>query len=191
MIELGPGTGVVTKALIERGVARRGSSPSSTIPDFCRLLARALPGRHRASRATPTISPARCPTGARRPRLGGRVEPAARLAPAAGPRRLIEAALDRMAPGRPFIQFSYMPHAAGRAGARPLHRRGLALDLAEPAAGAGLALPPRRRLRRPGDRGPDDAARRSSSSPARSAPGRCRASSPPSPPRRSRSPTPM
>ena len=44
VIELGPGTGVVTKALIERGVAPERIIAIEYSPDFCRLLAERFPG---------------------------------------------------------------------------------------------------------------------------------------------------
>ena len=44
VIELGPGTGVVTEALIERGVAPSGSIAIEYNPDFCRLLRERFPG---------------------------------------------------------------------------------------------------------------------------------------------------
>ena len=47
VIELGPGTGVVTKALIERGVAPARIIAIEYSPEFCRLIRRAL---SRASR---------------------------------------------------------------------------------------------------------------------------------------------
>ena len=77
---------------------------------FLPAAPRALSRHHRASRATPTISPARCPraapTASRRSSRACRSSRARRRTAT----RLIEAALDRMAPGRPYIQFSYMPH---------------------------------------------------------------------------------
>ncbi|MBZ0229465.1 MAG: phospholipid methyltransferase, partial [Bauldia sp.] len=44
VIELGPGTGVVTKALIERGVKPSRIIAIEYSPDFCRLLAERFPG---------------------------------------------------------------------------------------------------------------------------------------------------
>ncbi|MEX2276767.1 MAG: SDR family oxidoreductase, partial [Cucumibacter sp.] len=44
VIELGPGTGVVTKALIERGVKPSRIISIEYSPDFCRLLRQRFPG---------------------------------------------------------------------------------------------------------------------------------------------------
>ena len=109
VIELGPGTGVVTKALLERGV-----SPSRLIaieynPDFCRLLSERFPGitvlQGDAYDLAGTL-----PKG-RSDRVAAIVSSLPLVSrPPEDHARLIEAALDRMAPGRPYIQFSYMPH---------------------------------------------------------------------------------
>ena len=111
MIELGPGTGVVTKALLERGVRPQRLIAIEYNPDLLPAAPRALSPASRCLRATPTDLAATLPKRSRRPRLGDRLEPAARLPPPPADRaRLIEAALERMALGRPYIQFSYMPH---------------------------------------------------------------------------------
>ncbi len=106
VIELGPGTGVVTKALIERGV-----NPSRIIaieysPEFCALVRERFPGvtviqgdaydldgtlAGRADRVSAVVSS--LPLVAR---------------PLPDRLRLIEAGLARMTPGKPFIQFSYL-----------------------------------------------------------------------------------
>ncbi len=46
VVELGPGTGVFTKALIEHGVRPERLTLIEYNPDFCRLLARRFPGVH-------------------------------------------------------------------------------------------------------------------------------------------------
>ena len=147
VIELGPGTGVVTKALLERGVAPQRLIAIEFNPDFCRLLRERFPGvtvlqgdaydlagtlpKGRADRVSAIVSS--LPLVSR---------------PPADRARLIEAALDRDGARPPLHPVLLYAASAGRAGARPLQRRGLALDLAEPAAGAGLALSARRRLTR-------------------------------------------
>ena len=106
MIELGPGTGPVTEALVEQGV-----DPSRLVlvefnPDFCRLL------RARYPEATVVQGDAyslRRMLGcdARAAGRRGRVRPAAvhqaaEDAPAADPR-----GFRLMQPGAPFVQFTY------------------------------------------------------------------------------------
>ena len=44
VIELGPGTGVVTKALVERGVAQKRIIAIEYSPEFCRLIRERFPG---------------------------------------------------------------------------------------------------------------------------------------------------
>jgi phosphatidylethanolamine/phosphatidyl-N-methylethanolamine N-methyltransferase len=106
VLELGPGTGVVTAALIERGIAANRIVAIEFNPDFCtRLNARfsdmavvegdaydlvaTLPEKHSGPFSAVVSS---LPLLTR--------PPAIREA-------LIEQALSRMAPGRPLIQFSY------------------------------------------------------------------------------------
>ena len=106
VIELGPGTGVVTKALLARGVDPKRIIAIEYSPEFCRLLRERFPGvtvvegdaydldrtlGDRVDRVSAVISS--LPLVARP--LPDRI-------------RLIEAGLARMAPGKPFIQFSYL-----------------------------------------------------------------------------------
>lgn len=106
VLELGPGTGVVTKALIERGVAPEKIIAVEYNPHFCRLIADRMPGVRVVQGDAYDLSPRTSPL------LAGpfsaivsslplitRPEPV-RLA-------LIDAALDLIERGRPFIQFSY------------------------------------------------------------------------------------
>lgn len=106
VLELGPGTGVVTRALLERGVKPEKLVAIEYNPVFCRLiadrmpgvtvlegdaydLAATLPGRFAGPFSAVVSS---LPLLTRPPEV--------RIA-------LLEAAFDRMAPGQPFIQFSY------------------------------------------------------------------------------------
>lgn len=106
VIELGPGTGVVTKALIERGVAPERIIAIEYSPDFCRLLAERFPG----------ITVIRGDAYDLDRSLDGRGERVANIVsslplvarPPEDRRKLVEAGLKRMEPGRPFIQFSYL-----------------------------------------------------------------------------------
>jgi phosphatidylethanolamine/phosphatidyl-N-methylethanolamine N-methyltransferase len=106
VLELGPGTGVVTAALIERGIAPERIIAIEFNPDFCRLLRDSFAGvrlvqgdaydlaatlpKEDAGPFSAVVSS--LPLLNRPPEI--------RLA-------LIEQALGRMAPGRPLIQFSY------------------------------------------------------------------------------------
>lgn len=107
--ELGPGTGVVTQALLDRGV-----EPSKLIlieysPDFCALLRARFPG------VCVVEGDAYEPGEAFEAALAGRPVAAivSSLPLMARPDAAREAALshhlDRMAAGAPFIQFTYAP----------------------------------------------------------------------------------
>jgi phosphatidylethanolamine/phosphatidyl-N-methylethanolamine N-methyltransferase len=106
VLELGPGTGVVTKALIERGVRPEKIIAVEYNPQFCRLIADRLPGVRvvqgdaydLSSGALPLLAGPFSAIVSSLP-LITRPEPV-RLA-------LIDSALDRVDRGRPFIQFSY------------------------------------------------------------------------------------
>ena len=140
VIELGPGTGVVTKALIERGVHPSRIIAIEYSPDFCRLLAERFPGitviRGDAydldtslDGRAPKVANVDLQPAARRPSDRGPHPPdrsrRSRARRAAGPSS--SSPTLSMAPVYP------VPPA--------LHRRALALDLDEHAAGPRLALP--------------------------------------------------
>jgi phosphatidylethanolamine/phosphatidyl-N-methylethanolamine N-methyltransferase len=106
VIELGPGTGVVTKALIERGVNPRRIIAIEYSPEFCRLIRERFPGvtvvQGDAYDLDGTL-------GARADRISAVVSSLPLVArPLPDRIRLIEAGLARMRPGMPFIQFSYL-----------------------------------------------------------------------------------
>jgi phosphatidylethanolamine/phosphatidyl-N-methylethanolamine N-methyltransferase len=106
VVELGPGTGVVTQAILKRGVAAGNLVSIEYNADFCQLLRRRFPGvqvvEGDAYRMRQSIQ------GLVQGPLAGVVSslplftrpPAERLA-------LLNEALDLLAPGSPFIQFSY------------------------------------------------------------------------------------
>lgn len=106
VIELGPGTGVVTKALLARGVAPSRIIAIEYSPDFCRLLGERFPGIAVIQGDAYDLDKT----------LGGRAQNVSAIVsslplvarPLPDRVRLIEAGLDRMAKGRPFIQFSYI-----------------------------------------------------------------------------------
>jgi phosphatidylethanolamine/phosphatidyl-N-methylethanolamine N-methyltransferase len=105
IVELGPGTGVVTKALIERGVAPERIIAVEYSPDFCRLLAERFPGitvvRGDAYDLDRTLD-------GRAPQVANVVSSLPLVArPLEDRIRLIEAGLARTVGGGPFIQFSY------------------------------------------------------------------------------------
>jgi phosphatidylethanolamine/phosphatidyl-N-methylethanolamine N-methyltransferase len=134
IIELGPGTGVVTRALIERGVAPERIIAIEYSPDFCRLLAERFPEitiiRGDAYDLDRTLD-------GRAPRVANVVSSLPLPArPPEDRRRLIEAALDRTEPGNPYIQFSYLT----RAPAAPVPGR----FTAEPSPWVWLNVPPAR-----------------------------------------------
>jgi phosphatidylethanolamine/phosphatidyl-N-methylethanolamine N-methyltransferase len=105
VIELGPGTGVVTKALIERGVAPSRIIAIEYSPDFCRLLGERFPGvtvlEGDAYDLDRTL-------GGRAPKIANVVSSLPLVArPLEDRVRLVEAGLARTVGEGPFIQFSY------------------------------------------------------------------------------------
>ena len=118
ILELGPGTGVVTKALVDRGIDTHRLIALEYNADFCELLHRRFP----------TISIVEGDAYALRRTLQG-VQTGSLASiisslplfsrPPAERRALLEEALDLLEPGAPFIQFSYalvppVPAEAGR-----------------------------------------------------------------------------
>ena len=106
VLELGPGTGVVTAALLARGVPAERLTAIEYSPEFCRLLRERLPGvtfvEGDAYDLAATLPPdRRGPFAAIVSSLPLIVRPPAER------QALVEAGLDRMAKGKPFIQFSY------------------------------------------------------------------------------------
>lgn len=106
VVELGPGTGVVTKALLNRGVAADRLIALEFNPDFCRMLHRRFDG------VTIVNGDAYDLAGA----LDGHLEvpPSAIVSslplftkPPKSRKALIDSALEILGPGGPFIQFTY------------------------------------------------------------------------------------
>jgi phosphatidylethanolamine/phosphatidyl-N-methylethanolamine N-methyltransferase len=106
VLELGPGTGVVTAALIARGIAPARITSIEYDPDFARLVAARFPG----------VRVVRGDAYDLRGTLGDTLSaPFAAIVSSlpllnATPdrrRRLIETAFALVAPGAPFVQFSY------------------------------------------------------------------------------------
>jgi len=107
VLEIGPGTGPITEALVERGIAESRLVLVEYDPDFCALLRRRFPK-------------ARVVQGdayALKQTLAGVVEEGAAAAavcglplitkPEAVRRDFIAAVFDLMPPGAPFVQFTY------------------------------------------------------------------------------------
>jgi phosphatidylethanolamine/phosphatidyl-N-methylethanolamine N-methyltransferase len=135
VIELGPGTGPVTEALVQRGIDPKRLILVEFDPDFCRLL------RTRYPAATVVQGDAY-----RLKRLLADTvrEPAAAMVsglplvtkPLRTRLRLMSDALALLAPGAPFIQFTYAPV--------PPIPRGLAGISSESSETIWLNLPPAR-----------------------------------------------
>lgn len=105
VLELGPGTGAVTRAIGARGIAEEDLVLIESDREFVRALGRAFP-RARVIEGDAFAFPAllgKDACGLRTVISGLPVvsEPLARK------RALLEAAIDALAPGRPLVQFSY------------------------------------------------------------------------------------
>jgi phosphatidylethanolamine/phosphatidyl-N-methylethanolamine N-methyltransferase len=110
VLELGPGTGVITQALLERGIAPERLTAVEYNPDFAADLAARFAGvtiiQGDAFDLARTLGP-------------GQSTPFAGIAsglpllnfPMAFRRALIDGALARLAPGAPLVQFSYGMYA--------------------------------------------------------------------------------
>jgi phosphatidylethanolamine/phosphatidyl-N-methylethanolamine N-methyltransferase len=109
VLELGPGTGVVTEALVEHGVAQERLIAIEYDPDFAELVARRFP-RAKIVRGDAFDFPRTLGDDAAGP-FAAIVSGLPLLNhPPEKRRALIEAALARLAPGAPYIQFSYGWH---------------------------------------------------------------------------------
>lgn len=106
VVELGPGTGVVTKALLERGLPPERLASIEYSAEFCNLLRGRFPGIHVVHGDAYAIRRALGPL-ADAP-LAAVVSGLPLLTrPPAQRIRLVEEALAMMPPGAPFVQFSY------------------------------------------------------------------------------------
>lgn len=106
ILELGPGTGVVTKALVDRGIDPQRLIALEFNPDFCGLLRRRFPA----------ISIVEGDAYALKDTLAGAAPGSFASIISSLPlftrppeqrRMLLEQALDLLEPGAPYIQFSY------------------------------------------------------------------------------------
>lgn len=119
IVELGPGTGVVTDALVKRGIDEARLVLIEYSPDFCKLLEERFP------RATVIQGDAYAMADAVEQKPGSLAGVVSSLPlftrPLEARQKLIEDALELMSPGAPFIQFSYalvppVPEVDGRYG---------------------------------------------------------------------------
>jgi len=106
VVELGPGTGVVTKALLDRGVAPERLVSIEYNPDFCALLRKRFAGVSIIQGDAYTLG------ATLKGKVDGEISAVVSslplfTRPPEARRALILEALDRMPPGRPLIQFSY------------------------------------------------------------------------------------
>ena len=121
VVELGPGTGVVTQALIERGVEASRIAAIEYNPDFCTLLRQRFPGVHFAHGDAYRMKHSLGDL------LAGAEKPVAAVIsslplftrPLPERLRLLDECFEMMPAGCPFIQFSYalvppVPHGSGR-----------------------------------------------------------------------------
>lgn len=120
VVELGPGTGVVTQALLDRGIAAERIAAIEYNHEFCALLRQRFPGVHFAHGDAYRMRHALGDL------LGGDRPVAAVVSslplftrPLPERLRLLDECFAAMPPGAPFIQFSYalvppVPHGASR-----------------------------------------------------------------------------
>jgi phosphatidylethanolamine/phosphatidyl-N-methylethanolamine N-methyltransferase len=104
VLELGPGTGVITEALLERGIEPDRITAIEYDPDFARLVSRRFPKVHVVRGDAFDLA-----------KTLGNGEPFAGIVsglpllnhPLERRRALIQGALARLKPGAPYVQFSY------------------------------------------------------------------------------------
>ena len=107
IVELGPGTGPVTRSLIEAGVAPERLVLIEYDPAFCRMLEQTLRGRLRSSKATPTTCPRTLAPFAGQP-IAAVVSSLPLLnQPPRRREKLIGDAFALMGPSGVFVQFTY------------------------------------------------------------------------------------
>lgn len=122
VVELGPGTGVVTQALLERGVAPERIVSIEFNEDFCSLLRQRYPRVHFVqgdAYRLPQALAGRFPVDDPHPIAAVVSSLPLFTRPLPERTRLLDDAFSRMPPNAPFIQFSYalvspVPHGATR-----------------------------------------------------------------------------
>jgi phosphatidylethanolamine/phosphatidyl-N-methylethanolamine N-methyltransferase len=106
VLELGPGTGVVTEAIIERGVAPERLTAIEYDPDFAKLVRTRFPGVHVVQGDAFDLKKT---LGNGNGELFAAIVSGLPLLnhPLARRHALIEGALAKLRPGAPYVQFSY------------------------------------------------------------------------------------
>ena len=107
VLELGPGTGAVTRALLARGVREEDLVLIESDPDFVRLLRAQFPRTEVIEGDAFAFADL---LGARAFGMAGVVSGLPVVSETTErKRRFVDAALDALAAGRPFVQFTYSP----------------------------------------------------------------------------------
>lgn len=132
-VELGPGTGVVTDAILKRGVDPQRLTSIEYCSDFAALLKQRFPGVHIIRGDAYDLGASLGPDAGE---LAGVVSSLPLFtSPYEKRRALVMDALDRLAPGAPFIQFSYalVPPVKAEAGVFSVSKTGWILNNVPPA----------------------------------------------------------
>lgn len=108
ILELGPGTGPVTAALIERGIAPERIVAVEFDPGFCALLVDRFRGINVVEGNAYDLA-ASLPPGLTGPYAAAISSLPLLNRPPPERRKLVADVLDRLLPGAPFVQFSYGP----------------------------------------------------------------------------------
>jgi phosphatidylethanolamine/phosphatidyl-N-methylethanolamine N-methyltransferase len=108
VLELGPGTGPVTAALITRGIAPERIVAVEFYPDFCALLVDRFRGINVVEGNAYNLA-ASLPPGLTGPYAAAISSLPLLNRPPPERKKLVADVLDRLLPGAPFVQFSYGP----------------------------------------------------------------------------------
>ena len=106
VLELGPGTGVVTKAMLDRNVPAEKIVSVEYSPNFVRLMRERFPGVTVVEGDAYALEP-RSDLGTDKPLASVISSLPLFNRPTRERKKLIDTALDMLEPGAPFIQFSY------------------------------------------------------------------------------------
>ncbi len=132
VVELGPGTGVVTQAILERGIAPENLTSIEYCNTFAGLLRTRFPDIKVVQGDAYDLATS---LGDHQPLAGLVSSLPLFTSPSEKRRALILSALDRLVPGAPFIQFSYalVPPVREEAGLFSLSRSGWIWNNVPPA----------------------------------------------------------